>query len=195
MKRLSIFAILIVTVLSMVVIADTKSDYDHRYDMTKLKSWDFKSQRMDTRDHLGDNNLWDRRVRRGLEETLTEKGFTKAHRGDADFLVSYRLGSKEKYETRYIDNTPYFRYGFHRRHRRWGYGRGLGWDRDITVWRIPYTESTLVVDIIDAKTNQLVWRGYDTETIDFKKSEKAINKSVEDLIKRFVKDVNENEEK
>jgi hypothetical protein len=194
MKRLNILAILLVAVMSMAVFADTKSDYDHRYDMSKLRSWDFKSQKMETKDHLGDNDLWDKRVRKGLEEGLMEKGFAKAERGGADFLVSYRLATKEKVETRYIDNR------FPRRYSRFGYGRGWGWrrgwdwDRDLTVWRIPYTESTLVVDIIDAKTNQLIWRGYDTETIDFKKSEKTINKSVEDLVKRFAKDVKENEE-
>jgi len=35
----------------------------------------------------------------------------------------------------------------------------------------------------------LVWRGYDTQTIDFDKSEKTIHKSVENLIKRFKHDV------
>jgi len=45
-----------------------------------------------------------------------------------------------------------------------------------------------VLDIIDAKTNQLVWRGYDTETINFNKSEKTIQKSVEKLVERFVKE-------
>jgi hypothetical protein len=60
------------------------------------------------------------------------------------------------------------------------------------VWRIPYTESTLVADIIDPHGNQLIWRGYDTRTIDFEKSEKTIHKSVEHLTQRFIHDVREN---
>ena len=63
------------------------------------------------------------------------------------------------------------------------------------MWRIPYKESTLVVDVIDPHTNQLVWRGYDTETIDFDKSEKTIHKSVENLAKRFKHDVDEQKKK
>ena len=59
------------------------------------------------------------------------------------------------------------------------------------VWRIPYHESTLVLDVIDPHTNQLVWRGYDTRTIDFEKSEKTIHKSVEKVTKRFKHDVDE----
>ena len=74
-------------------------------------------------------------------------------------------------------------YGFPGGWRRWGWGVG-----GVDVWNIPSTKSTLVLDIIDAQTNQLVWRGYDTETINFNKSEKTIQKSVEKLVERFVKE-------
>ena len=65
----------------------------------------------------------------------------------------------------------------------------------VDVWRIPYHESTLVLDVIDPHTNQLVWRGYDTRTIDFEKSEKTIHKSVEKVTKRFKHDVDEQRKK
>lgn len=48
----------------------------------------------------------------------------------------------------------------------------------------------MIVDLIDARTNHLVWRGCDTQTIDFEKSEKTIHKPVENLTKRFRHDVN-----
>lgn len=60
--------------------------------------------------------------------------------------------------------------------------------RDIDVWQIPYTDSTLIVDVIDTKTNQLVWRGYDTNTIDMKNPDKRLGKAVESLMKKFQKD-------
>jgi hypothetical protein len=63
------------------------------------------------------------------------------------------------------------------------------------VRKIPLTESTLVMDVIDARTRQLIWRGYDTETIDFNKAEKTINKAVEHLTRRFVHDSRETAEK
>jgi len=74
-------------------------------------------------------------------------------------------------------------YGFPGGWRRWGWGGGT-----TDIWTVPYTESTLVMDIVDAQTNQLVWRGYDTETIDYNKSEKTIQKSVDNLLKRFEKE-------
>jgi hypothetical protein len=50
------------------------------------------------------------------------------------------------------------------------------------------------LDIIDPKSNTLVWRGYDTRTIDFDKSAKTINKAIDNLVERLVEDVEENEE-
>jgi hypothetical protein len=51
-----------------------------------------------------------------------------------------------------------------------------------------------VVDIIDAHTNMLVWRGYDTDQIDVNKADKTIGKAVDSLVKRFVKVTRETRE-
>ena len=105
------------------------------------------------------------------------------------------MGVKERYSVRFLN------YGFPGGFGRWGCWRGWRgwgpgwWPGPVDVWSIPYTESTLVADIIDPDTNQLVWLGYDTRTIDFEKSEKTIHKSVEHLTKRFMHDIRENAEK
>jgi hypothetical protein len=41
----------------------------------------------------------------------------------------------------------------------------------------------------------MIWRGYDTETIDFNKSQKTIDKSADNLVKRFIHDIKEGEKK
>lgn len=63
------------------------------------------------------------------------------------------------------------------------------------VWNIPYTESTVTLDLIDPHTNNLIWRGYDAETLDFNKSEKSIARSVDNLVKRLAHDLKEVEKK
>ncbi len=45
------------------------------------------------------------------------------------------------------------------------------------------------MDVTDARTGQLIWRGYDTRTIDFNKADKTIGKAVEHLTERFAHDV------
>lgn len=187
MKYRVLLAAIALVLFSVTAVADTKSDYDRSYDFSKLRTWDFKMMTRMPRDPVGTNSLWNKRIRIGLEEHFAQYGYRKVEDGDPTFLVNYFMGIKEKYDIRYID------YGFPGGTGRWGrWGRWYGWEPGfsrVDVWRIPYTESTLVVDVIDPRTNQLVWRGYDTETIDFEKSEKTIHKSIENLTKRFQRDV------
>ena len=69
----------------------------------------------------------------------------------------------------------------------YGYGppRWFG-RRDIRVDQ--YTEGTLTVDLIDATTHQLVWRGRASGTVDLKEMDKRVNKAVEKLVAKFLKD-------
>jgi hypothetical protein len=56
------------------------------------------------------------------------------------------------------------------------------------VWSVPYTESTLIIDVIDAKTNQLVWRGYDSDTLNSGKPEKTLDSAVDHILSRLSHD-------
>jgi hypothetical protein len=80
---------------------------------------------------------------------------------------------------------PAFHRGFHRAG--WGWGFPAGYD----VWAVPYTESTVIVDVIDAHTNQLVWRGYDSDTLNTKNPDKTLSKAVGSVLSRFYHDAKE----
>ena len=58
---------------------------------------------------------------------------------------------QQKYNMRYMD-YGYPGFGGRRRFR-WGWG----WPKDVDVWRMPYTDSTLIIDIIDGQTHQMIW--------------------------------------
>lgn len=181
-------AFLLTALFAGAAFAETKSDYDRNYDFSKLRTWDFKVVMRMSHDPLLRNELWDSRVRNGLISHFAETGFTKVDDGEPTFMVNYFMGLKRRYDVRYLNyGFPGYWRSMHR------YGRWYGWGPPyghVDIWQIPYTESTLVVDVIDTQTNHLVWRGYDTQTIDFEKSEKTIHKSVENLAKRLRHDVN-----
>jgi len=182
-------ALTLLALLTTSVLAETKSDYDRNFNFAKLRTWDFKVVTRMPSDPVADNELWNRRIRDGLVSHMTVIGFAKVDDGEPSFMVNYFMGIEKKYDVRYLDYGFPYQYGPAYR-----YGNWYGWDspygRHPDVWRIPYTESTLIVDVIDSRTNHLVWRGYDTQTIDFEKSEKTIHKSVENLTKRLRHDVN-----
>jgi hypothetical protein len=163
--------------------AETKSDYDREYDFARLKTFDFKQQaKPAVKDTHGPNDLWNRRIHDDLTTALTANGFERTEAGNPDFLVEYSMGAKQKTDVRLGYGYP--GWGRHR----WGWG---GWGPGFDVLDIPYTQSTLVVDIIDAHTNMLIWRGYDTDQIDVNKADKTIGKTVDSLVKRFVKETRE----
>lgn len=164
------------------VSAKTHSDYNKSFNFAQLKTWDFANAKVNTSDTAGKNPLWDDNLRGDLATQVQSAGFTQMS-DNPDFLVRYHLGTQEKVQTEVVRNGfPGFMY----RRGGWGYWRG-GW-AGRTVFRTPYDESTLVVDIVDARTKELVWRGYDKQTIDADKSDKTLSSAAAKVIERFRKD-------
>jgi len=186
-KAVSILSTLLVLVLvGTAASAETKTDYDHHYNLGSLATWGFlRATQAPPRDAVGANQIWDRDIRYDLGQQLAADGFTQAAPGQKpDFQVAYHMAAMEGY-------YGYPGWGWGRPWGFWGY-RGWGWGPG---WAVPFTRSTLVVDIVDTQTNQLVWRGYDNRTIDFNKAEKSIGQSVNKLVSKFTHDVRESRKK
>jgi hypothetical protein len=58
---------------------------------------------------------------------------------------------------------------------------------DATTTEQDYKEGTLVLDLYDAKTKQLIWRGSAEDTLSDKaeKNEKNLDKAMQKLLKNF----------
>jgi len=88
-----------------------------------------------------------KRITMATEHALQKKGMERALTGAPDFLVGWHgaIDSKLQYTT---VNT-YYGYG-------WGYWGGMGTTQ---TYATEYNQGSLIIDIVDAKTNELVWRG------------------------------------
>jgi hypothetical protein len=114
-----------------------KSDYDANANFAQYKTFDFMS-------HRAGNPLNNKRIEVAIEQELTAKGMQKQTAGRPDLLVAYHTNVKDK-----IDVDTYgYRYG--------RYGRRVG--TYTTVQK--YQQGTVVVDLVDAKERELVWRGW-----------------------------------
>jgi hypothetical protein len=99
--------------------------------------------------------LLDQRVSSAVQAQLATKGLTATDRQNADLFVGYGMVDKthkQVYTTR--DS--------------WGWGGGWGWRyyRWGVAWPMTvqrrvetYTDGTVVVNLIDAKTKKVVWEG------------------------------------
>jgi hypothetical protein len=119
------------------------------------------------------NQLLDKRIKNAVNAQMTIKGFTQTA-SNPELLLKYHTGVQDR-----IDVTD------------WGYtyhGRYWGWqDRDISVYN--YTEGTLILDFIDSKTKELVWRASATATVDPnatpEQRDKLVNEAAAKMIEKY----------
>ena len=175
---MKVFRVLIVLHLMMagaiVFGMNVKTDYDRSFDFGRLKTFAFSDQRKRDGSLLQRNTLVDNRIREALKRDLEARGFRYQPDGQADFVIAYYARERERAEVEPI--------GYGMPHRwRWGWGP--------RVWTHYYTQGSVIADFIEPTSNQLIWRGRVTDTVNgLDQSDKQINKGAEALVKHFVKD-------
>jgi len=195
MKRFRI-AVGVALVLCAVTTAfgvSVKSDYDKNFDFSQLKIYSFKTDR-GSNDPLKTDTIQAKRIQDALAAQLGAKGYTESTQ-EPDFIVAFYAHTKEK--TRVESDGPTF-----------GFGPGFGWGYGIPyrdrwrwgfgpdIWTDTYTQGCVMVDIIDRRNSELVWRGVVMDTVNgLGQSEKQANEAAKALVERFVKDGNKVDKK
>lgn len=180
MKTTALALGIMLIVGSSTAFASTRSDFTKSFPLQSLKTFEFKDQHRISRDPLANNAIWANDVKGAIRKDLAEHGYVEATTGHPDFYVAFYVGLKDRYD---INSIGYGLPPFHRR----GW---WGWPGGYDVWAVPYTESTLIIDVIDAKTNQLVWRGYDTDTLNSGNPQKTLDSAVDHITSRLTHDRN-----
>jgi hypothetical protein len=122
------------------------TDYEPSFDFTELETFAWLPEPPRPAGHaLIDSPLFGARVREAVNAELARRGYRKAELADADFLLQYYASTKTVTK---IDTVHRYHYG-----RRW---HGTGYT-DTTVRE--YDRGSLVLDIVDAESRELVWRG------------------------------------
>jgi hypothetical protein len=165
-----------------------KSDYEKSFDFTQLHTFAFKTDRSST-DPLSTNTLEAGRIQSALAAQLEANGFTPSSE-NPDFIVAFYSRTKQKTQVQSSGFGPGF-----------GFGRGFGWGYGIPyrarwrwgygpdIWTTNYTQGCVMADIIDSRTNDLVWRGQVMDTVNgIGQSDKQASQAAKDLVQRFVKD-------
>jgi hypothetical protein len=119
----------------------------------------------------------EQRLVEAINAALTAKGWQPVTEG-ADVGIVAHVATRELHTLETFYNGFGGGWGWHH----WGVGFGEAYTTDH-----PYEVGTLVVDMFDGHTKQLVWRGVATETFSEKpdKDTKKLNKAVEKLFKDF----------
>jgi hypothetical protein len=117
------------------------------------------------------NQIMDAEIKQAVDSQLASKGMTKTDNEKADLYVGYQIAvDKEK------------------QWNAWGTGRGFGGGMG-SATQSTINIGTLVLDMYDPGTKQLVWTGNATKTIDpssnQEKNQKNLNKAMAKLLKNY----------
>jgi hypothetical protein len=146
-----------------------KTDYDHNTTFGQYKTYSWG--KIQTKDPL----LVDR-IKDAVNGALTAKGWTQVESGGDVSVVAMEIT-----QNRQTLNTFYDGLGGGWR---WG---GFGGFGDTTTTTETYKVGTLVVDLFDAKTKSLIWRGSSSDTLsnNANKNTKNLDKGVQKMFAHF----------
>jgi hypothetical protein len=149
---------------------DVKTDFDKSFNFQTVKTYSIK---------IGTtwgNEISERRVLAEFDQAIAAKGWKKVEAAaDIDVVLHGATQKKHDVNTFYAGGG----YGYYYR----GYG-GMGTTSTSVT---EYTVGTLVVDMFDAKTKNLVFRGSASDEISDKaeKNQKKLEKASDKMFKNF----------
>lgn len=162
-----------------------KTDFDPTVTYSSYRTFDWYAASKKAKGKgSGTDPIMDRRVRAAVQGVLEAKGFKQETVAEPDFLVTYYpIYQKRRYRTTTTVGGGYG-YGWGWRH--WGYGVGT---RFSTSQVHQYREGTIVLEIVDSKSNQLVWQGSAegalTGLANPEDADEQVNKAVRDMLATF----------
>lgn len=176
MKILKLAPVLLLFVFASCSSVRVVSDYDKDANFNNYNSFAFYKPGIDK---AKISDLDKKRIMRAIETEMTAKGKTKS--ATPDILVS--IFTKENERVDVYNNNFGWGYGA------WGWGPGFGWGGNWNNTVSRSTEGTLYIDLIDAKTNELVWQGIGRSSLyrgsDIEKREEKISCIVSEILMEY----------
>jgi Domain of unknown function (DUF4136) len=146
-----------------------KTDYDRSANFGQYKTYSW--ERVKTKDALDVD-----RIKSAVNAALAAKGWTQVDSGGDVSIVAIEMTRNQQTLNTFYDG---FGGGW-----RW---RGFGGVGEATTTTDTYKVGTVVVDLFETKTKQLIWRGASSDTLsnNSDKNIKNLDKGVEKMFKQF----------
>lgn len=166
MKKFGIVASVVFIFWGCASTGKVKTDFDPKAQFQSFKTYSFlKPEILNEKDILN-NSLVRTRIETLINENLQGKGLSLVEESkNPNLHVRYWVGIKDKQQTQYYSGT----YGSSYYGPYWDGRWAPTYDRYVTY---EYREGTLIVDLIDPTTKDLVWRAYVQQVLSNKDTSK-----------------------
>ncbi len=162
-----IIIIVAIALCGVGIAQDVHTDFDKKANFSQYRTYYWEKVQTS-------NPLWQQRIMDAVDKDLQAKGWQRVQ-SDGDVALAAVGSSRTEQEY----HTFYTGLGL-----RW-YWRGFGPEATTTV--DTYRVGMLVLDMYDAKTNRLIFRGTASDTLSDKpeKNERKLEKSVDKMFEKF----------
>jgi len=172
------------TVLLLAACSHTPDwDYDQSANFSNFKTFAWVKDASLTKDvkNYQINPIMEKRVREAVNSDLTQKGLSMVAIDKADVLINYHASVDKKIDIDTFSNH----YSATWNHWRKPWGTSIHTDNKVREYEV----GTLIIDIVDQSSNQLIWRGAKEGRL--KKNQKpekrtqVINETVINILSNF----------
>jgi hypothetical protein len=183
--KISKIQILLVPLLAVGLASCAVTDFDRTANFSVYKTFSWGTADVKVENPVYESDLIHKNIKNTIEEEFAKRGIVK-EKENPDFLVNYHTYTekKEQISGRSYYGSPFFYpYGFVPFIYRWGWPLpyAYGMPQHYT-----YTEGTLIVDIFDTKSNEVVWRGTVAGKVDdVGNLQKQIDKGIRAIMKKY----------
>jgi len=169
MKTIKFFSVVVFALLASCASVQVNTDYDKKANFEGYKTFAFLKSGVDK---ATISDLDKKRILYAIEDAMVAKGFTKSE--NPEILISFFTKEKEA-----VAVTQNYGWGYG-----WGYNPywGMGFSNVHTS-----TQGVLFIDIIDAKTKELIWQGEGSGTLtrNIEKKEARIKEFVNQILAQY----------
>lgn len=153
-----------------------KYDYDPKVNVRQFTTYRIEADRQRNADPIVGSNLNQRRIADALDQSLKARGYKPVVQGEADLIVRFFTDSRDRQQIQ--SNNMYSPYS-------WWYGGGM----NNNVYSRQYEENRVVVNVLDARTNDIIWQGWATGQLNTRNKERdrdqAFRETVVSIMKNF----------
>ena len=183
MLRLARLAAVAVAALALTACATmtVSSHVERGLDFAQYRSYNWgPPDRLPTGDpRLDSNPFFQDHLQGAVEKQLAAKGFERSTSGKPDLLIHYHASINRRINLTEVDRD----YGY-------------CYDNDCRARVIEYEAGTLVLDIVDTRTNRVIWRGWAQDSVEDvldneDRMARKINEAVRRMLERLPRNANE----
>ena len=177
MKISKLIILFLVSILTSCSSLYVNTDYDKKANFAAYKTYAYNKSSIDK---LEISDLDKKRILYAIDAVMPTKQFSKSE--NPDVLINIFTKERERVN---VYNNMGWGYGFGWG---WGPGWGPGWGMGMGFTQTTTTpEGTLYIDIVDAKTKELVWQGIGTGylTTNFEKKDERIAEFVSKILEKY----------